>query len=83
MSQFFLQKGLLLNQGMINSTENAVGVTGVRKVLDGVTKVSDGGRDVSDGVGKLSDGARKVLNGVRNLSDGGFKKNGQLSTFCG
>ena len=47
----YILKGLKLNQGLkkadlLNSTENAVGVTGVKKVSYGVRKVPDGDRKV-------------------------------------
>ena len=43
---------------LLSSTENAVAVTGVRKVSYGVRRVSDDVRKVCDCVRKVSDGDR-------------------------
>ena len=58
-------KGLILKQSLkktdlLSSTENAVCVTGVRKV-------SDGGRKLSDGVTKVLDGGRDFSDGVSDI----------------
>ena len=58
---------------LLSSTENAVGVTGVRMVSYGVRNVSHmvGSRwKVSGGGTKVLDGVTKVLDGGRDLSDG-------------